>query len=384
MMADYVYLDNAATTFPKPEPVYAIQDKINRTLAVNAGRGSYRASQQATQIIEDCRSRMARLAGCREDHLIFAPSATIAMNQIILGLAWDAYKTVYVSPYEHNAVIRPLHRICKLHGISLKTLATAADGSLDPKQIAIQFAQQAPDYVFMTHVSNVTGYILPLRSVSDIAHNYHALVIADCAQSMGLLNADLHTLGADFLVFAAHKTLYGSFGLGGWAARDAQMLSPVICGGTGSDSLNPEMPGEMPGRFEAASPNIIALAALDAALKWRDTIAPGEIEARERRLSTYLMEGLRRNRNIHVYMTADAATHIAVVSFNHKSYMADELGMILDQDFNIAVRTGYHCAPLVHDMIGSVSKRGTVRVSISYFTTEADIDALLDALRELD
>lgn len=138
-----IYLDNAATTFPKPESVYAAQDRIARTLAVNAGRGSYRASSEASRIIADCRSKMARLAGCREDNLAFAPSATVAMNQIILGLPWNQYSVVYVSPYEHNAVARPLNHICKLQRVELRKLSTKEDGQLDLEKIAIQFAKSS-------------------------------------------------------------------------------------------------------------------------------------------------------------------------------------------------------------------------------------------------
>lgn len=383
-MSDFIYLDNAATTFLKPEAVYAVQDAINRTMAVNAGRGSYRASHRASEIISDCRQRMSKLAGCREDHLIFAPSATMALNQIILGLPWNQYKTVYVSPYEHNAVIRPLRRICEANGIDFIVLSATLDGTLDLSKIAIQFAKQKPDYVFMTHISNVTGYVLPVKAISDLAHEYRATVIVDCSQSMGLLDASLDCIGADFSVFAGHKTLYGSFGIGGWAARNVKMLEPVICGGTGSDSLNQQMPTDLPGRFEAASPNIIAIAALDEALKWRTTLGKGKIEARERLLTKRMLDGLSKNKNIQLYKTEEAEAHIGVVAFNHRAYMADELGMILDQDFNILVRSGYHCAPLVHEMIGSIPKRGIVRASVSYFSTEDDVDSLLSALKKLD
>ena len=383
-MDDFIYLDNAATTFPKPESVYAVQDEISRNLAVNAGRGSYRASHRASEIISDCRRRMSKLAGCREDHLIFAPSATIALNQIIMGLPWDRYKTVYVSPYEHNAVIRPLRRACDANGIDFIVLSAAPDGSLDLSKIAVQFAKQKPDYVFMTHVSNVTGYMLPVKAVSELAHEYKAVVVVDCAQSMGLVDADLASIGADFSIFAGHKTLYGSFGIGGWAAKNTDMLNPVICGGTGSDSLNQHMPSTLPERFEAASPNIIAVAALNEALKWREALGAGEAEARERFLTMRMLDGLSKNQSIQVYRTEDARAHVGVVSFNHRAYMADELGMILDQDFNISVRAGYHCSPLVHELIGSIPKRGTVRASVGFYSTENDVDRLLIALKELD
>ena len=168
-----------------------MQNEINRTLAVNAGRGSYSASHKAAEIISDCRRKMSIMAGCREDHLIFTPSATIALNQIILGLPWDRYKKVYVSPYEHNAVIRPILRICDANGIDFIKLSTAPDGTIDLRNVAIQFATQRPDYVFMTHVSNVTGDILPVKAIADMAHEYKATVIVDCSQSMGLLDASL-------------------------------------------------------------------------------------------------------------------------------------------------------------------------------------------------
>jgi selenocysteine lyase/cysteine desulfurase len=234
-----IYLDNAATTWPKPECVYEAFDAANRNYAANAGRGSYRMSKQASDIIEDVRTMMARLLGCTSPRqVVFTPSATIALNEIIYGVTWNEHSVAYVSPYEHNAAMRPLRIACDRYGAQTVVMPCAPDGSIDLERLSTMFAQKAPNYVFVSHVSNVTGYILPVREIAALAHRHDAMVVVDAAQSAGIFPVDLLTMGADFIAFAGHKGLYASFGVGGFAGRDLSRLTPVIAGGTGSDSLN--------------------------------------------------------------------------------------------------------------------------------------------------
>lgn len=380
-----VYLDNAATTFPKPECVYEYVDYIQRHLAVNSGRGEYALARTATQIIDEVRTSLSHLV--RNDdprQVILGPSDTYAANQIIMGLSWSSYSVVYISPYEHNAIVRPLWRMKEKYGFNVEILPIDnATQEIDLQAMEEKFKKNPPNYVFITHVSNVTGYILPIGEITKVAKSYGAVVIVDAAQSLGLVPMNNPELGADFVLFAGHKNLYGNFGIGGFFCKHSDLLSPCLSGGTGSDSLNHDMPTEIPGRFEAASPNILAIASLNASLKWLSDIGNSNIYAHKKRLTDYLVRQLQSIPSITLYVPSRTEHHIGVVSFNHSSYSANEVGMILDQDFGIAVRTGYHCAPFVHDVIGSLPSNGTVRASIGYFSKKEEIDALASALKNM-
>ena len=380
-MGKLYYFDNAATTYPKPEEVYVAIDKANRENAFNAGRGSYSVANEASEVISSCRNKLISLFGA--EGVVFEPSATLAFNAIIMGLDWSSPKNVYVSPYEHNAVIRPLYKHDA--GNDIRILPVDENGAIDLDRLKIQFSSAKPDYVFISHVSNVTGYILPVAAICQLAHSHGAIVVVDCAQSAGLLETKLADFDADFIVFAGHKTLYASFGIAGFAYGKAiKLLTSAFAGGTGSDSLNKDMPMNAPAKFEAGSCNLPAIAGLSAALDWRSALPADQSSfARELELTRQLIYGLLENKRLKVYWTGDINNHISVVSINHRDYMADELASILDQDFHIAVRSGYHCAPLVHDIIGSKSKRGTVRISIGHFTTSEDVAYVIQAFSEL-
>lgn len=380
-MRNMYYFDNAATTFPKPECVYKAIDKANREVAFNAGRGSYPGAHAASEIIASCRTKLISLFD--SVGVVFEPSATMALNAIIMGLKWDTSKNVYVSPYEHNAVIRPLFKNCS--GSNIRIFPVDSNGKIDLDRLRIDFSNAKPDYVFLTHISNVTGYILPVRNICHLAHDYGATVIVDCAQSAGLLDTRLSEFDADYIVFAGHKTLYATFGVAGFAYGKAiKFLTPAFAGGTGSDSLNHHMPGEAPAMYEAGSYNIPAIAGLSEALDWRSSLSDDQYAYNgELSLTKKLIYGLLDIRKIKVYWTTDIESHISVVSINHKDFMADELATILDQDYQVSVRSGYHCAPFVHDIIGTKPKRGTVRISLGRFTTLEDVEYLLNALKEL-
>lgn len=380
-----VYFDNAATTFPKPEVVYSCMDTVNRNLAVNAGRGSYALAREASSIIDEARVNLGKLINVKNTRdVIFAPSATIALNQIILGLEFNEYHNVYVSPFEHNAVMRPLHYIQAKFGINIIEIPfNKGTLELDYDNMKAMFASKQPDYVFLSHISNTTGYILPVEQIIAESKKYSAVVILDCAQSMGLLPIDIQEMNADFLVYAGHKTLYAPFGIGGFIKNCNVVLNKVLNGGTGSDSLNLDMPETSPMAFEAASPNVVAVAGLNAALKWQRGLSHNEVLSFKKKLSDYLIQQLNEIKGIKQYLPKDLQRHIGIVSFNLNGYNADDLGAILDQDFNIAVRTGYHCAPLVHELLETKEKKGTVRVSMSFFNTKQEVDYLVKALKEI-
>lgn len=380
-----IYLDNAATTFPKPEKVYDVVDKVQRTLAVNAGRGSYKAAREASNIINDARRRIAELVKIQDESMVvFTPSSTIAMNQILNGLNYSANTNVYISPFEHNAVVRPLYKLSKEYGFSINVLPfDSKTQELDVKSMKNSFVIKHPDIVVLNHVSNVTGVILPIDEIFAESKKYNAVNVLDASQSMGMLPVDVSS-DIDFIVFAGHKNLYSNFGVGGFVYNSNVELVPVITGGTGSDSLNHNMPDAMPVKYEAASHDVVAIASLNASLEWLKDIGIKSIYNHKKELTEYLIDRLSNNKSIKMYVPTDLNKHIAVVSITHKSYRPEELAEILDGDFDIAVRCGYHCAPYVHELIGTKEGNGTVRISLGYFNNRNDVDALIGALDELE
>ena len=379
-----IYLDNAATTFPKPETVYETVDSIQRTIAVNVGRGSYTAASKAMKIVDETRLLLARLVGAQgPDNVVITPSATIAANEIINGLDWNAFRNVYVTPFEHNAIARPLFSQCSAHGIELLQIPfDQKTHLLNEEELRLRFSINPPDYVFLNHVSNVTGTVIPIDTISSISKEYGAIVIVDGSQSIGLLPIDLKKSDIDFLIFAGHKNIYASWGIGGFVANSDYPLKTSLTGGTGSDSLSLTVEGSIPNGFESGSPNIIAIASMRAALQWLNEITIEKIAEHKRTLMTRLIEKLS-DCGVQLYLPNGDVEHTSVLSFNIPGYNADEVGVILSEDFDIAVRTGYHCAPFIHTFLDTIGSHGTVRVSLGYFNTIKDVDALVDAVLEI-
>jgi cysteine desulfurase family protein len=381
-----IYLDNAATTFPKPECVYRQVDTIQRTIAVNVGRGGYRAASEAMKVVDETRKLLARLVGAQgPDQVILTPSATIAANEIINGLNWDEYKNVYVTPFEHNAIARPLHAKCVPLKIPIRQLPfESSSHALNVEEMKRAFALNPPDFLFLNQVSNVTGTVVPVEKIAEAARSYNAdaVVVVDGSQSVGLVPVNLKHSKIDYLIFAGHKNIYASWGVGGFIYNSSYILKPSIAGGTGSDSLNLKMADSFPAGFEAGSPNIIAIASMKASLEWLQETTMETIANHKCQLMQRLVAGLKQC-GVRLYLPSGDVEHTSVLSFNIPGYAPNEVGVILGEDFDIAVRTGYHCAPFIHDFLGTKDEHGTVRVSLGCFNTEADVDALISAVEEL-
>lgn len=377
-----LYFDNAATTYPKPEDVYQAMDETARWMGVNAGRGGYEAARQASRLIEDTRALVLQYIKTQPDaQVVFTASATLAMNLVIGGIEWKDSDVVYVSPFEHNAVARTLYAYQKKFGFMVLELPIDEDRlQLDLNQIQYAFTKNPPDYVFMSHVSNVTGYILEMEEVGSLAHEKGAKVIVDASQSCGLLPIDVRNGTIDIVVFAGHKTMYGPFGIGGYVNHTDVSLQPLLYGGTGTDSLNLDMPQGTSG-LEPGSPNIVAISGLRAGLLYLQEHT--QLEQKERELTQYLVSRMERVPYVHLYLPSDRNRHISMVAFNIEGYKSDEVGMILDQDYGIAVRTGYHCAPFIHKYLKDKESLGVVRASIGCFTTKEDVDVLVNAVKEI-
>ncbi len=376
-----IYLDNAATTFPKPESVYAAMDKTNRELCVNAGRGSYKIAREASELIAETKQLLRDLIHADIDSaVVFSPSITIALNQIINGLSFTKNSVVYVSPYEHNAVARTLHLASQKIGFEVKQLPINDGYEIDIDKIKYEFSKERPAVVICTHVSNVTGYVLPVTEIFREAKVFNAVCVLDSAQSMGLIPIDVRNMKVDLIAFAGHKTLYGPFGIGGFINVSGVELREFIAGGTGSDSLSLKMPDHPEGKYEAASSNIVSIAGLNAALKVIDI---DNNYKKEKQLTDYLVSEIKKISGIKTFVPGDNSEYVGIVSFVVNGMDSDDVGTILDEDFDIAVRTGYHCAPYIHDYIGDKKNGGTIRVGIGRFNTVEDIDALLNALRDI-
>lgn len=378
-----IYLDNAATTFPKPESVYVAMDEANRKIGVNAGRGAYKVAQDASKIIIDTKFLLRKLVHADSSSgVIFSPSITIAINQVVNGIEWQENAIVYISPYEHNAVARTINKIAKEKKLLIKLIPLLDETlEIDIEKLKYEFSKEKPFAVFCTHISNVTGYILPVKEIFDEAKKYSAITVLDTAQSLGLIEVDTKKIAADIIAFAGHKCLYGPFGIGGFINVSNIPLNVFITGGTGSDSLNLDMPVGNESKYEASSTNIIAVAGLHAALEVLDV---EKIYQHEKKITEYLVEKIRLLPNLKLFVPSDGSRHIGIVSLAVDGYKADEVAMILDEDYDIAVRAGYHCAPYIHSYLKNDQYLGTVRVGLGQFSTKEEIDKLKTALSELE
>ena len=377
-----IYLDNGATTFPKPECVYEAMDRFARTGAVNAGRGAYHAARAATAMGKEVKTMLISLIDARgQAEVAFTPSATIALNQVIQGQAWKEGMTAYVSPYEHNAVLRPLELMRQKFGIKVMELPLAEDLSIDLEEMESLFQKTPPDFVCVSAVSNVTGYVLPAREIFLCAKRYGAFTLLDASQALGLVLMRFSQLKADCITFAGHKTVYGPFGIAGLYIKNGVDLLPLLAGGNGIKSEDPNMPRHMPEKLECASMDTPAICGLHASLEWLKGIDPWAIESE---LTDYLLERLQEVDGVTIYKAPPGAMQAGVVSINKEGFRANEVAAILDHECDIAVRAGHHCAGLIHRHLDNKKYDGTIRISLGVFNTKDDIDALIEGLKTID
>ncbi len=373
-----IYFDNSATTYPKPEVVYDAINFASRNLAFNAGRGTYKKANEAMNIINLARKKIADLVNSDSENVAFFSSATESLNIIINGLGIKENDNVYISPFEHNAIIRPLYNLMEKIKFNIHILPfDNKTWQIKNDILTNMFARNNPNYIFISHVSNVTGYIVPYQEIFKKGKEYGSKNILDCAQSFGIINPQKNN--CDFIVFAGHKSLYASFGIAGFINVNDYKLNIVKSGGNGSNSLNHKMPEGSYRRYESGTQNIIAIYSIIKSIDWLKEI---DLQSHERELVTYFLDKLQKNDKIKIYMPP-LDKNLGIVSFNVDGYSPEEVGNILSDEFDICVRTGYHCSPLVHDFIETKEKGGTIRVSFGAFNTKEEIDVLIDALNTL-
>lgn len=371
-----IYLDNAATTYPKPKEVYEALDYAQRNLSFNAGRGSYQKSRECLQVLDSLRKEVASICGANYKEVILLSSATEALNIIINGLELKDGMNVYITPFEHNAIVRPLYNIKKHVNINIHILPFYKK-SWEPEleKIENMFALNNPDVVFSSQISNVTGLLINYSSIFDLAKKYNCTTVLDAAQGFGIV--EINTKNADCIVFAGHKSFYGPFGIGGFVNLSNLKLDVTKSGGTGSDTLNHNMPESGYERYESGSPNVPAAYGALQGIRW---VKANNILEHEKELTNYLINSLKNNQKIKMFIPENKEKILGILSFAIDGYSSDEIGNILNDEFNIAIRTGYHCAPFVHEFINSTINGGTARISISKFNSKKDIDDFIDAL----
>ena len=372
------YFDNAATTYPKPEIVYASMDQFYRLNGANAGRGRYNLAQSANALIGETRALVQELLYCPAKQVVFTPTATIALNIIIQGLICKGAQTIYISPFEHNAVTRTLHHFEEAGTISVHQLTVSHDMKYDLDRIRYQFESERPDLVIVSHASNVFGLIAPVTEICSLAKNFDATTVIDMAQTAGLVDCNLGLNVFDFAVFAGHKTLYGPTGISGFIMDPAIDLPPVIFGGTGFESANQNMPESLPERYEMGTMNISGIAGLNAALKWGLDQGIEAIWEKEQEHRKKLIELLQEYWFIKIVGNYPGCNYVGIVSCLIEGISSDSAGEVFDR-CGIAVRTGLQCAPLAHQFVGT-HPAGTIRFSVGYFTSEDDFTELRQAL----
>ncbi len=376
------YFDNAATTFPKPECVYDFTDRFYRECGVNVGRGQHKLASKASALVQETRELILDLFHCPAKKVVFTHTATEAINLVLRGLPINNKYTVYISPFEHNAVTRVLYHLQTMYDIQIETLFfDKGTMTYDMARIRNQFAEKKPNWMVISHASNICGVVSPINELCRLSKEFGAINVIDMCQTAGLIDTDLNGEDIDFAVFAGHKTLYSPLGVAGIISSFAIKPQPLLFGGTGVESANQALPESVPERYEVASPDIAAIAGLNASLKWIKETGIESVYAKEQENYKRLVELLSKYENIKIIDTVNAES-IGVVSCLFEGYGSDSIGQILSEQ-NVAVRTGLHCAPTAHKFIGTFPA-GTVRFSVSYFNTDDDFDILESALDYID
>jgi cysteine desulfurase/selenocysteine lyase len=378
-----IYLDNAATSWPKPPAVAEAMVHFLDHVGANPGRAGHRLAVEAARTVYGAREAVAELFGAPDPlRVVFGANVTEALNLALRGLLRPGDHAI-TSSMEHNSVMRPL-RALEREGVSLTIVPCSPEGVLDLAPIEAAILPETK-MIVLNHASNVVGTILPVAEVGQVARRHGLLTLVDVAQTAGALPIDVERDAIDLLAFTGHKSLYGPMGTGGLIIGervDASRLEPIKRGGTGSRSEREEQPDFLPDACESGTPNAVGLAGLEAGIRWVLQQGVDEIRAREAMLTQQLIDGLRAIPNVTVYGTLDAACQTATVAFNVTGMEPSEVGLRLDDEHGVLCRVGLHCSPATHKTLGTFPA-GTVRFGLSAFNTAEDVDAAIEAVHQL-
>lgn len=382
-MSKLIYLDNSATSFPKPDEVYDFMNSFYRAHGVNPGRSGFDAAIETGEVVNNTRKMLTKLFNGGTDHnrLTFSYNATDSLNLIINGLV-EKGTHVVTTMLEHNSVLRPLYVHNQAGTIDVTYVPFNKSGYVDPDDIKKAILPNTK-FVIVTHCSNVLGTIQPLAEIGKICKEKGVLFVVDGSQGAGAVDFDMQACNVDVYCFTGHKCLMGPTGIGGSYVREGVNINLTRAGGTGVRSAYQGHLEEYPYRLEYGTLNLLGVAGLNAGVKWITTQGVMNIHNREVALWDKLRKALQDTEGVITYCADSAANKNPVLSFNIKGFEAADVGTMLDVDYNIAVRTGLQCAPKVHQHIGTADIHGTVRMSVGAFTTEAEIDTAIEAVKEI-
>lgn len=376
------YLDNAATTFPKPASVLQIAMKFCATACVNPGRSTYDLALEAEAMLRESRRKLTELFGGTDpNRLVFGYNATDALNLVIFGMLKKGGHVIS-SRLEHNSVLRPIYHCMEDAGAEATFVPFDGKGYVDPDEVRRAFRPDTK-LVAMTHGSNVLGTVQPVAEIGAFCHEAGIPLCIDVAQTAGMVPINMKAMHVDVVAFTGHKSLLGTMGIGGLCIGKEVDIPQTRAGGTGVKSAQKRHLEEYPYRLEFGTPNMVGIASLVNGLKYIEERGGVEsIHEQEMRLARLLWEGLREADGVTCYCAESLEERTPVFAFNIDGFDPAEAGTRLDVDFSVACRTGLHCAPLVHEDLGTAPK-GTIRFSLGPLTEEADVRAGVEAVRAL-
>jgi cysteine desulfurase / selenocysteine lyase len=381
-MDKLIYLDNGATSFPKPEEVYQQMDRFYREFGVNPGRSGYDQCMVAGNMVDDTRKLLTRFFnGTDFNRLVFGLNATDGLNLAIFGLLKDGDHAI-TTTLDHNSVLRPLYHLSRDNNVEVDYVPFDKKGFVTPEAIEEKIKRNTR-LVAVNHGSNVIGTVQPIAEIGALCRTRGITFLVDSSQTAGKLPIDMDKMNLDVVAFTGHKSLLGPMGTGGLYVREGVEIRHTRAGGTGVRSALRTHLDEYPFRLEYGTSNLPGIAGLNAGVTWIEQRGLHAIHEHESKLLRKLRDGLREIEGVTLYCQDDLTNHIAVLAFNVDGLEALETGTMLDVDYNIACRTGLHCAPRVHEQLGTDKIHGSVRFGIGPFNTEEDIAAAVNAVGEI-
>lgn len=382
-----IYLDNAATSWPKPDGVYAAIDHAQRVLGAPAGRGAYYEANDASRIVEHARTAAANLVNApKSRNVAFTFNGTDSLSTAILGLLKKGDHVV-TTVVEHNSVLRPLNHL-EAGGLIEVTCVGCDDEGFVNADALISAIKPETRLLAVNHVSNVTGSIQPVETLKERLaqlENQRLVYLLDAAQSLGHIPVDIQTLGCDILASSGHKGLLGPLGTGliYLSDRVVNSVNPLRFGGTGTEGSIEFQPEQMPDRFESGNLNVPGIAGVHAGIRFLESTEGLELRARRHVNATRLLQGLLKIPGVEIHGAKEMDHRIGVFSFNINGWDCHEVASILDANWAIQARAGQHCAPLIHRALGTEPEHGTVRLSVGLFTTLAQTEMVLESIAKL-
>jgi cysteine desulfurase/selenocysteine lyase len=381
-MDELIYLDNGATSFPKPPEVYEFMDRFYRNFGVNPGRSGYDLCLEAGSVVEDTRKMLTRFFNGKDpNRLCFSYNSTDALNLIIFGLLRRGDHAVSTT-IEHNSVLRPLYHLWKYEGVEVDYVPFDSDGFVDPDDFPKRL-KPTTRLVIVNHASNVIGTVQPIKEIGRLCRDKGIPLALDTSQSAGKIPVDIEEMSVDIVAFTGHKSLLGPTGIGGLYVREDVEIRHTRAGGTGVRSAQRTHLDEYPYRLEYGTPNTVGIAGLQAGLKWIEKQGLASIHEHEMKLTAKLRDGLKDIDGVTLYVQDNLDDHISILLFNVDGLEAADTATMLDVDHGIACRSGLHCAPLVHEHLGTDKIHGAVRFGIGPFNTEEHIETAIGAVREI-